>query len=76
VPKKTRSVPSAGKIMASVFWDAEGIWFIILKRVNNNWGILFQSFNYTTRKQVVRKDLVCEKKSSFIRTLHPPTKVL
>jgi hypothetical protein len=27
-PKKTRSVPSAGKVMASVFWDAEGILFI------------------------------------------------
>jgi histone-lysine N-methyltransferase SETMAR len=28
VPKKTRSVPSAGKVMTSVFWDAEGILFI------------------------------------------------
>ena len=28
VPKKTILVPSAGKIMASVFWDAEGILFI------------------------------------------------
>jgi histone-lysine N-methyltransferase SETMAR len=27
-PKKTRSVPSAGKVMASVLWDAEGILFI------------------------------------------------
>jgi hypothetical protein len=27
-PKKTKSVPSAGKVMASVFWDAEGILFI------------------------------------------------
>jgi len=27
-PKKTRSVPSAGKVMASVFWGAEGILFI------------------------------------------------
>jgi hypothetical protein len=27
-PKKTRSVPSAGKVMASVFLDAEGILFI------------------------------------------------
>jgi hypothetical protein len=27
-PKKTRSVPSAGKFMASMFWDAEGILFI------------------------------------------------
>jgi hypothetical protein len=26
-PKKTRSVPSVGKVMASVFWDAEGILF-------------------------------------------------
>ena len=26
--KKTRSVPSTGKVMASVFWDAEGILFI------------------------------------------------
>ena len=33
-PKKTRSVPSAGKVMASVFWDAEGVYLlIILKRV-------------------------------------------
>jgi hypothetical protein len=33
-PKKIRSVPSAGKFMASVFWDAEGIFLlIILKRV-------------------------------------------
>jgi hypothetical protein len=27
-PKKTRSVPSAGKVTASVFWVAEGILFI------------------------------------------------
>jgi hypothetical protein len=27
-PKKTRSVPSAGKVMESVFGDAEGILFI------------------------------------------------
>ena len=27
-PKQTRSVPSAGKVMASVFWDDERIFFI------------------------------------------------
>jgi hypothetical protein len=27
-PKKTRLVPSTGKVMASVFWDAEGILLI------------------------------------------------
>jgi hypothetical protein len=33
-PNKTRLVPSAGKVMASVFWDAEGICLlIILKRI-------------------------------------------
>jgi hypothetical protein len=34
-PKKTRSIPSAGKVMVSVFWEAEVIFFllIILKRV-------------------------------------------
>jgi hypothetical protein len=26
-PKKTSSVPSAGKVMASVFWDAKGIFY-------------------------------------------------
>jgi hypothetical protein len=29
-PKKTRSVPSAGNVMASVFWDAEGIFLLII----------------------------------------------
>jgi hypothetical protein len=28
VPKNTSSVPSPGKVMASVFWDADGILFI------------------------------------------------
>jgi hypothetical protein len=28
VQRLRRSVPSAGKVMASVFWDAEGILFI------------------------------------------------
>jgi len=33
-PKKTSSAPSAGKVMTFVFWDAEGIFIlIILKRV-------------------------------------------
>jgi hypothetical protein len=32
-PKKTRSVPSAGKFMASVFWDAEGILLLIILKM-------------------------------------------
>jgi histone-lysine N-methyltransferase SETMAR len=32
-PKKTRSVPSAGKVMALMFWDAEGILFIPIHNI-------------------------------------------
>jgi len=46
VPKKTRSVPSVGKVMASAFGMLKAFCLlIILKRVNNNRGILSQSFN-------------------------------
>ena len=31
-PKKAKTVPSAGKVMASVFWDADGILLIISKK--------------------------------------------
>jgi hypothetical protein len=47
-PKKTRSVPSAGKVMASVFWDTEGILFI--DYLEKGKTILCQSFNQSRRK--------------------------
>jgi histone-lysine N-methyltransferase SETMAR len=51
--KKTRSVPSAGKVMALVFWDAEGILFIdYLEKGKTNRGILFQSVNQTRQKKL------------------------
>jgi hypothetical protein len=44
-PKKTRSVPSAGKVIASVFWDAEGIYLLInLKRVKQYPGNIIPFF--------------------------------
>jgi len=49
---------------------------IIWKRITNNQGILFQSFNQTRRKNSWEKTRFAkEKKSSFIRTMHLPTKV-
>ena len=40
-PKKAKTVPSAGKVMASVFWDARGIIFIDYlqkgKRINGDY---------------------------------------
>jgi histone-lysine N-methyltransferase SETMAR len=79
-PKKTRLVPSAIKAMASVFWDAEGILFInYLEKGKTMTGKYYS--NLLTRldkKKFMRKDLVCKKKKrklSFIRTMHPPTKM-
>jgi len=76
--KKTRSVPSAGKVMASVFWDVEGILFIAYLEKGKTITREYYS-NLLTRldkKKFVRKDPVCKwKKSSFIRTPHLPTKV-
>jgi len=47
-PKKTRSVPSAGKVMASVFWDAEGILFIdYLEKGKTITGEYYSSLQHT-----------------------------
>jgi hypothetical protein len=76
-PKKTRSVPSAGKVMASVFWYAEGILFIdYLEKGKTITGEYYS--NRLTRlneKICVKRPGLQKKKSSFIRTMHPPTKV-
>jgi hypothetical protein len=42
-PKKTRSDPSAGKVMASVFWDAEGILFDYLEKGKTVTGEYYSS---------------------------------
>jgi histone-lysine N-methyltransferase SETMAR len=77
-PKKTRSVPSAGKVMASVFWDAEGILFIdYLEKGKIITGEYY--FNLLTKlDEKIREKRPClqKKKSSFISTMHPPTSVL
>jgi hypothetical protein len=60
-----------------VFWDAEGILFIDYLENGRITGEYYS--NLLTRletKRFVRKGPVCKrKKSSFIRTLHPPTKI-
>jgi len=77
VPKKTRSIPSARKVMASVFWDAEGILFIdYLEKGKIMTGILFQSLTRLDEKIREKRPGLQKKKSSFIRTKHPPTSVL
>jgi histone-lysine N-methyltransferase SETMAR len=64
--KKTRSVPSAGKVMASVFWDAEGILFIsYLEKCKTITGEYYS--NHLTRlnkKKIMRKDPLCKRKNN------------
>jgi hypothetical protein len=68
-PKKTRSVPS-GKVMASVFWDAEGILFIdYLEKGKTLIGEYYS--NLLTRldeKIREKRPGLQNKKKSFIRT--------
>jgi hypothetical protein len=78
VPKKTRSVPSAEKVTASVFWDAEGILFIdYIVKGKTITGEYYSNLSTRLDGKIREKRPVCkrEKKSSFIRTVHPPNKV-
>jgi hypothetical protein len=75
--KETRSVPSTGKVMASVFWDAEGILFIYyLENGKTITGEYYPNLLTRLDEKIVRKDQVCKrKKLSFISTMHTTTKV-
>jgi histone-lysine N-methyltransferase SETMAR len=59
-PKKTRSVPSAEKVLALVFWDAESILFIdYLEKGKTIIGEYYS--NFLTRLD----ETICEKRPSF-----------
>ena len=77
VPKRTRSVPSAGKVMPSVFWDGEGILFIdYLEKGKTITGEYYSNLLTRLEKNSSQKTQFAKKKKlSFIRTMHPPTKV-
>jgi len=64
--------------MASVFWDAEGIFFIDYLEKGKTITREYY-FNLLTRLdekiREKRSGLQKKKKSSFIRAMHPPTKV-
>jgi hypothetical protein len=78
MPKKTRLVPSSGKVTESMFWDTEGILFIdYLEKGKTITGEYYS--NLLTRldeKIREKRPSLQNKKSSFIRTVHPPTKLL
>jgi len=75
--KKISSVPSAGKVMASVFWDAEGISFIDYLEKSKTITRKYYCNLLTRLDEKIREKRpgLQKKKSSFITTMHPPTKV-
>jgi hypothetical protein len=54
-PKKRRLVPSAGKVMASVFWDAEGILFTDYLEKGTITGEYYSSLPTRLDENFVRK---------------------
>jgi len=79
-PTQTRSGPSAGKVMASVFWGAEGILFIdYLEKGKTITGEYYSNLLTRLDEKIREKRPGLQnkqkKKSSFIRTMHPPIKV-
>jgi histone-lysine N-methyltransferase SETMAR len=66
-PKKTRPVPSAGKVMASVFWDAEGILFIdYLEKGKTITGEYYSNLLTTLDKEIREKRSSLQKKIKII----------
>jgi len=63
--------------MASVFWDAEGILFIDYLEKSKTVTVEYYSNLLTRLDEKIREKGhgLRKKKPSFIRTVHPPTKV-
>jgi hypothetical protein len=63
--------------MASVFWDAEGILFIDYLEKGKTISREYYSNLLTRLVEKIREKIpgLQKNKSSFIRTIHPPTKV-
>jgi Transposase. len=79
VPKKAKSITSAGNVMTSVFWDAKGI--LLSDCLEKGRTITGEYYSNLLDQLDVK---ICEKrpglkkkkkKKSFIRTMHLLTKV-
>jgi hypothetical protein len=70
--KKAKTVSSAGKVMASVFWDVRGIIFIdylqIRKTINSEY---YANLLRRLSDEIKKKRLhLTKKKCCFIKTMH------
>ena len=72
-PKKTRSVPSAGRVMASVFWDAEGILFIdYLVKGKTITGEYYSNLLTRLDKKICEKSPILQKKKIIFHQDNAP----
>jgi len=72
-PKKTSSVPPAGKVMASVFWDAEGILFTdYFEKGKTIIGEYYSNLLTRLDKKIVRKASVCKRKKIIFHQNNAP----
>lgn len=75
-PKKAKTVPSAGKIMATVFWDSQGIIFIdYLEKGKTITGAYYSSLLDRLKTELQKKNAHDwpTKKSFSITTTHQLT---
>jgi histone-lysine N-methyltransferase SETMAR len=74
-PKKARLVPSAGKFMASLFWDAEGILFIdYLEKGKTITGEYYSNLLTRLDKKINEKRPGLQKKIIFYEDIAPAHK--
>ena len=66
-PKKSKSIASAGKVMASVSWDAKGITLKKAKQLQANITLTFLT---SWMSKFARRCLVWRRKNFFTRTTH------
>jgi histone-lysine N-methyltransferase SETMAR len=65
-PKKTKAVSSAGTVMASVFWDAEGILFTYcLEKGKTITGEYYSNLLTRLDENIREKNSVCKRKKMF-----------
>ena len=65
-PKKAKTVPSAGKVMATVFWDSQGIIFTdYLEKVRTITGQYYADLLDRFNAELIQKRPHMRKKNSF-----------
>ena len=70
-PKRLKTQTSAGKVLASIFWDVQGILFIdYLDKGRNINSEYYIALLVHLKEEITKKQPQMKKKCSFIKTMH------